>query len=228
MFNSKYSNLLTVFLVIIIIGIIALIAFLGYDFYKKYNINKEAEDFMSQYEEQMKNVIVENIVGNNSIENTIIDNPINEIQATNTITNSGSNTGTSTTYKGFNVLGIIEIPKTGIKYPILEKATPKSIQVSVAQLYGPGPNKEGNTTIIGHNYRNGAFFGKNKQLSNGDIIYITDNSGNRLTYKIYNIYTTTPEDSSYLTRETNGKREITLCTCTDDSKSRLIIFASET
>ena len=59
----------------------------------------------------------------------------------------------------------------------------------------------------------------------GDKIYITDNSGKKLTYSIYNKFETTPEDTSFYQRDTGGVPEVTLSTCTDDSKARLIIFA---
>lgn len=227
MFNSKYSNVLTIILIIVIIAILGLIGFLGYDFYRKYYIDKDAEDFISQYEEQMKNNINKTPVTNevNNSVSTIID-PVEGLD-TNTSTDNNSTSTKVPTYKGYNVLGMIEIPKTGIKYPILDKVTPKSIQVAVAYYYGPGLNKVGNTTIVGHNYRNGAFFGKNKQLAVGDIIYITDNTGKKVKYTIYKTYKTTETDSQYITRDTNGAREISLSTCTDDSKGRLIIWARE-
>lgn len=228
MFNNKYSNVLTVLLVIVIIAILGLIAFLGYDMYRKYYIDKDAEDFMEQYEEEMRNAVISNNTNTtNEIVNTYID-PGNDTQS-NTSSSGGSTSSSKkkTTYKGFGVLGTIEIPKTGIKYPVLDKVTIKSLETSVAYYYGPGLNEVGNTTISGHNYRNGAFFGKNKKLAKGDIIYITDNSGRKIKYTIYNIYTTTPDDGEYLTRDTNGKREISLTTCTDDSKGRLIIWARE-
>ena len=44
---------------------------------------------------------------------------------------------------------------------------------------------------------------------------------------IYNIYETSPDDSDFYTRDTKGKREISLTTCTDNSKARLIIWAVE-
>ena len=120
----------------------------------------------------------------------------------------------------------MEIPATNFSYPILEAPpSKKAIETSVAMLYGAGVNQVGNTVIIGHNYRNGLFFSKNKKLNNGDKIYITDNDGNTLTYTIYNKFETTPEDTSFYQRDTNGKPEVTLSTCTDDSKARLIILA---
>ena len=225
-FNSKYSNVLTIILIIVIIAILALIGFLGYDFYRKYYIDKETEDFMAKYEEQIKNIASQNTIKqDNNVEGNTVIETVNTVQTNSQV---GSNTNIKIpTYKGYNVLGTIEIPKTDIKYPILDRVTPKSIETSVAYYYGPGLNKEGNTTIVGHNYRSGAFFGKNKQLKEGDIIYITDNTGTKIKYTIYKTYTTTETDAEYITRQTNGAKEISLSTCTDDSKGRLIILAKE-
>ena len=125
------------------------------------------------------------------------------------------------------MVGTIEIPATNLKYPVLENASKSAMEVAVGIYDGPGLNKVGNTTIAGHNYRNGTFFSNNKKLVEGDKIYITDTSGEKVTYIIYKTYTTSPEDSDYLGRDTGGKREISLTTCTDDSQSRLIIWAKE-
>ncbi len=226
MFNSKYSNVLTVILVIVIIAIIGLIGFLGYDIYRKYYIDKDAETFIEQYENQIgNNTDIIGDTGNNQVTNTYIDP--GEISGVNNSSGGSSSNKNKYTYKGFGVLGTIKIPKTGINYPVLNTYTPKGLETSVCYYFGPGLNEVGNTTIAGHNYRNGAFFGKNKKLANGDVIYIKDNSGNEVKYTIYNIYTTTPNDGEYLTRDTAGKREISLTTCTDDSKGRLIIWARE-
>lgn len=225
MFNNKYSNVLTIVLIVVIIFIIGLIGFLGYDMYRKYYIEKDAEDFMARYEEQIASS-ANNGATSNVVVNTYID-PGNDTSNINTVGTSSGHKTNKFTYKGFGVLGSIEIPKTGIKYPVLNSYAPKALETSVCYYYGVGLNEIGNTTIAGHNYRNGAFFGKNKQLANGDTIYITDNSGRKIKYTIYNIYTTTPNDGEYLTRDTAGKREISLTTCTDDSKGRLIIWARE-
>ena len=123
------------------------------------------------------------------------------------------------------MLGTMEIPATKFKYPVLEKVTKKSIETAVAFQWGAGLNQPGNSVIIGHNYRNGMFFSNNKKLKNGDKIYITDNSGKKLTYTIYDKFETSDTDTSFYQRDTEGKAEITLSTCTDDSKARLIILA---
>ena len=156
-------------------------------------------------------------------------NDVIDIEApTETNNNSSSNqTKTKPRYKGFVMLGYITIPKTNVKEPILDTVTPESLNIAVAVLYPSNPqlNQPGNTVIIGHNYRNGKFFSNNKKLSVGDKVKIKDASGTELTYNIYEIFETTEQDTSFYNRDTNGKAEITLSTCTDDSKARTIILA---
>ena len=125
------------------------------------------------------------------------------------------------------MIGYITIPKTDVKEPILDTVTPTSLNKAVAVLYPSNPelNKPGNVVIIGHNYRNGKFFSDNDKLSVGDKIKIKDTSGTELTYTIYQKFQTTEQDTSFYNRNTNGAIEITLSTCTDDSKERIIILA---
>lgn len=211
MFESKYSGFLTAILVLIILGIIGILGFLGFTYYQKVNTDKAAADAVDSFiEEVSKNENKEE--GQEQAIDDVEDTPI-------------SSSNVRKQLNGYYIVGTIEIPATGVKYPILEKVTKGSIETAVAVLYGPGPNQVGNTVIIGHNYRNGQFFSNNKKLTNGDKIYITDLDGKRLSYTIYEKFETTPEDTSFYTRNTNGAREITLSTCTDNSKMRIIINA---
>ena len=220
MFESKYSKVLTVILVIVIIAIVGLLGFLGYDYYQNYIVTKDTSDFVDNFEGD--------VTDGESKDEEVADQGTEE-DGTNPFDLKDADTGsggtTKKTYKGFGVLGTMEIPATSFKYPVLEKVTKKSIETAVAFLYGTGLNQEGNSVIIGHNYRNGLFFSNNKKLNIGDKIYLTDLEGNKLTYTIYNKFETTPEDTSFYQRDTGGKPEITLSTCTDDSKARLIICA---
>ena len=223
MFESKYSKVLTVILVIIIIAILGLLAFLGYDLYQKNSLESEAEAFVSEFENTVVDQNNDNTV--TSDENTT--DPLTQIEQTNTSTTTENGQPTRPMYKGFGVVGTMNIPSINFMYPVLEKVTPKSIETAVAVLYPVGQevNQVGNLVIIGHNYRNGLFFSNLKRVQLNDKIYITDNSGNRLTYTVYNKFETTPEDTSFYQRDTNGKPEVTLSTCTDDSSARLIILA---
>ena len=214
MFESKYSKVLTVILVIVIIAVLGLLGFLAYNYYQNYIISRDTSAFVDDFQGEVKDG-----EANDNGTNSTNENPFDQLQDSNA---SGNNTRT---YKGFGVLGTMEIPATNFKYPVLEKVTKKSIETAVAFLYGSGLNQPGNSVIIGHNYRNGLFFSNNKKLNIGDKIYITDNDGNKVTYSIYNKFETTPEDTSFYQRDTGGIPEVTLSTCTDDSSARLIILA---
>lgn len=234
MFNSKYSKLLTVVLIIIIIVVIALLSLLGYDVYKKFSIEGESEEAVSQFEEEInKNNtnttenIVENIIDQNAVDPNIDLNTVTNTTGNNTSSSSGGN---KVIYKGYEVIGTIEIPKTNIKYPIIKQDDVglESLKVAICNLYGTLNEVGGNAVLVGHNYRNGTFFSNNKKLSNGDKIYITDNSGKKVTYIINKKYETGTGDFDYATRKVDpNKRHISLSTCTDDSKKRLIIWATE-
>ena len=131
-------------------------------------------------------------------------------------------------YYNHPVVGKISIPRTGIKYPILgDNNNASAIEVAVLKIYGPEINEPGNVVIAGHNYNNGTLFSKNKNIQVGDKINIKDTSGRVITYIVYNKFETTPEDASYINRDTGGKREITLYSCNDDSSKRIIIEAKE-
>ena len=213
MFESKYSKVLTVLLAIVIIAILGLLGYLAYDYYQNYVISSDANQFVDDFQGE-----VADGEANDNNTNTSTEDPFNQIESTNT---TG---GTSKTYKGFGVLGTIEIPSISLKYPVLDKVTPKSIETAVAFLYGTGLNQPGNSVIIGHNYRNGLFFSNLKKVNVGEKIYITDIEGNRVEYTIYNKFEAAENDTSFYQRDTGGKPEITLSTCTDDSSARIIIF----
>lgn len=224
MLNSKYNKILTVILVIVVVVIFGLLGFWGYQTYKKYFLEKDIDTALEQFNQTITNTSnnkKNEFTGSDPINFTAIDNGVS-----NTST-SGNSTSDVVTYEGFTVVGRMEIPKIDLDLPVLERATKNSLEKSIGVLMGPGLNKVGNTIIVGHNYRNGTFFSRNSELSNGDKIYITDTTGTRIEYTIYNIYTTSSEDSDYITRDTAGKREISLSTCTDDSNYRLVIWASE-
>lgn len=215
--NSKYSNFLTILLVIIIIVIIGIIGFLGYKYYKTYIIKNSSEDFVDTF-------------GKDTTDNEKKTGDTDDIAYDGVEqgdTNSTSSEGKKKQYNGFDVAGTIEIPATNVKYPVLEQYeySPKALETSVVILYGVGLNQVGNTTIAGHNYRNNLFFSKNKNLKIGDKIYITDSTGKRLPYTIYDKFEAAENDSDYITRDTQGAIEISLTTCTDDSKARTIILA---
>ncbi len=219
MFNSKFNGLLTVLLIIAIVGILALIGYFCWSVFNKYSIESDANKVVDSFEQ---------MTSNKKPEEDGDRGQIGDVEDTNSIyTQVQTNSGAVTKYNGYEVWGTISIPKINIKYPILEKSTPSSIKIAVAYLSGVGINKVGNTVIQGHNYRNGLFFSNLKKLTNGDKIEITDTDGLKVTYEVYNVFETDSTDTSFYGRDTNGLREVTLSTCTDDGKKVTIVLAKE-
>lgn len=126
----------------------------------------------------------------------------------------------------YYTIGRIYIPKINVDYPILSETTTELLKISPCKFWGADPNKVGNFCIVGHNYRNNLFFSKVPTLEYGDIIEITDLSGNTMQYSVYDKYQVDPNDTSCTTQLTNGRTEITIITCTNDSKQRVIVKAT--
>ena len=136
-------------------------------------------------------------------------------------------------YKGYKIIGIVKIPKIEIEYPILEigDIDPESAKIpmklSIIKYWGENVNDYGNLSIAGHNNYDGTMFGKTKKLQIGDIIEMTDLTGQTITYSIYDIFVTDPNDVSILLPKEEKIREVTLITCTNGNKERLILKAKE-
>lgn len=144
------------------------------------------------------------------------------------IKNEDTSSKITTKYKEFTVIGIIEIPSIDLKYPILQENTVEALETSVVLMYtSQGLNKIGNSVITGHNYRNNIMFSKLNELKIGEYIYITNDAGEKIRYQIYNIYEVDENENSYITRNIDGKKEISLSTITDDSKLKTIVLAKE-
>lgn len=139
----------------------------------------------------------------------------------------------------YSTLATVTIPKINMTYPVLKGETPNLtpeqeelqtealLKISPTKFWGADPNEVGNFCIVGHNYRNTKFFSKVPTLVNGDIIEIMDLSKRTIKYEVYNKYTVDPEDLSCTSQLTAGRKEITLITCTDDSKLRVVVKAKE-
>ena len=130
-------------------------------------------------------------------------------------------------YKGYNVIGLIEIPVIDLEYPILEKTTKLTMATSISRFSGGEINENGNVSLAGHNNYSGTMFGKNKKLKLNDSILLTDLSGRTIEYEIYDIFVTDPNDTKILETNDETKREVTLITCKNGRSERLIIKARE-
>ena len=129
--------------------------------------------------------------------------------------------------QGHKVVGIIKIPKIELEYPILETTSKETLNLSITKFWGNEINEIGNVTLAGHNNLNGTMFGKTKKLEVGDVIELTDIQNVTLKYNVFKIYVIDPNDISCILPEQEGTREVTLITCTNGNKNRLIVKARE-
>lgn len=122
---------------------------------------------------------------------------------------------------------ILNIPSLEINYPILSKTSEELLKISLTKFWGRNPNEVGNYVIVGHNYRNKKMFGRLSEIQTGDKVELTDLNGKMITYEVYDKYIVEPDDTSCTTQETNGKKEVTLITCTNYGAQRLVVKARE-
>ena len=130
-------------------------------------------------------------------------------------------------YKGYEVCARLQIPAIELETYVLKEYSIQALNVSVTKFWGANPNQIGNFCVAGHNFVRKNMFRNLKKLVVGDKIIVTDNSVGIVEYEVYDIFQVNPKEVDCLDQETNGKREITLITCTTDSKKRIIVKARE-
>ena len=143
---------------------------------------------------------------------------IQETESNKYVTQSGAT---------YTTEAVLNIPSLGINYPVLSDTSEELLKISLNKFWGPSPNTVVNYCIVGHNYKNKKMFGKLADIKNGDIVELTDNSGKTIKYAVYNKYVVNPEDVACTSQLTNGNKEVTLITCTNYGKQRLVVKARE-
>ena len=220
----KFNFIFSIFLVLILIS---LCIYAEYDRNKSEEVSQEILSSLGDMSKDQtvadKDLLVVILSDNEDVENNVPN------------INQDSEKVIQTTESGYQytVSASINIPKIGVNYPILEgvtdsvEETEALLKNSPVKFWGPNINEVGNYCIVGHNYRNSMFFSKVPTLQSGDIIEIIDLSGKTTTYKVYDKYTVAPDDVSCTTQLTNGRKEVTLITCTNDSKQRVVVKTRE-
>ena len=227
----KVDFIISIFLVCILTS---LYIYAEYDRNKSEEVSQEILSDMNQKISTTEdNTIAQDDILLVVLDGTIEDyNPIEEIPNIELVNQQAE---TKTTQSGYNYKSIatIEIPKINVNYPILQGETGSAeetevlLKMSPCKYHGPQPNEVGNFCVVGHNYRNSKFFSKVPTLVAGDTIKITDLTGRAITYVVYDKYTVDPADTSCTTQLTGGKKEVTIITCTDDSKLRVVVKCKE-
>lgn len=207
----------------------------SYYIYAEYDRGKSEEvsqEILAGIYKEKENTI------NNEIDTTIkkTDNIIivalednEEIEIPQEITNQEPSTIEYITTEGVNytVEAIIRIPRLEINYPVIAETSEELLKISINKYWGPAPNEVGNYCVVGHNYKSKKMFGRLSEAVNGDIIELEGIDGKVIKYSVYDKYTVDPTDTKCTSQLTNGRREVTLITCTNYGTQRLVVKARE-
>lgn len=131
-------------------------------------------------------------------------------------------------YGGFKytVLGKLTIKKINIYQPILKENTAGAYNTALVKMAGPNLNENGNVSIGGHNFMRGNYFIKINRLVKNDVVTVTDLSGRKVNYYVYEYGVVDKNSASYLAQPDNKNEKIvTLVTCTKGGKERYYVKA---
>lgn len=213
--NKSYTKKFYIFFVVIILILVVFII----KFKDKNNNNNNTNDL-----ELLKTASTKSIIENNL-------NEENDVSKQNTLNNEIEETdklqenNILSYYKGYPVIAKLEIPSIDLITDVLSDYSEENLKISVTKFYKGKPNQVGNFCIVGHNYITSNMFHNLNKLKINEKIYLTDKSYGKKEYNIYKKEIVNPKDVSCLSQETNGNIELTLITCTADSKKRIIIKA---
>lgn len=235
---NKYGNTLTIILIVAIVIVVGILGFFAYKVYTSNQTTKKAHEVVSEFDENTGNNENTNTDKNENTNTTEGDTSLDDLLNNLGGDGSGNSIYNQTTgkketyYEGYRVIGTISIPSINIEYPILEEHTSATLKIAIVAVEPSNPantiNQVGNLVLWGHNYKNGTFFSDIDKLVTGAKIYIKDTNGTKIEYQVYNSYETTDSDMTYATRDTEGTKEITLSTCSNESGKRTVVWARET
>ena len=128
----------------------------------------------------------------------------------------------ATDLHGFRVMARLDIAKLNLSLPVIAATSDQALKQSICYYTGPEPGGAGNLVLTGHNYRNGAHFGRLDEMAVGDRVAITVLSGRTYTYEIYALEIIKPDQPEALQKLAHTS-ELTLMTCTQDANRRLLV-----
>ncbi len=120
-------------------------------------------------------------------------------------------------------LGKIFIDKIDLEYSVFKEINEDYLKISPCKFYGVDFGEKGNICIAGHNYNDSRFFGRIAELRTNDKIRLVNLNGEEFEYIVFDIFETDDDDMSVL--KANKNYELTLLTCNNSNKKRIIIKA---
>lgn len=126
--------------------------------------------------------------------------------------------------KSGDILGTLNIDKISLKIPIIEDANDKNLWLGAAHIKGtPLPNEKGNSFLASHNAKiYGKLFNRLHEINIGDKVLISTPNEN-FNYVVYD-KVVVPYDDTECFKKIKGEYNISLVTCTNSGRKRLIIY----
>ena len=186
--------------VFIVLGSILLLISLSMTIYNKYE-DIEAGIDSKKALSLIKDELEESNQINNSI-HTLVSNEVKEMKTTK--------------INGYDYLGTITIPAINLELPIMSEYDYNKLKKAPCRYYGSIYTND--LIICGHSYK--THFRNLNKLKQKDLIAFTDVDGNNYFYEVLEIEILKPTEVSEMI---NNDFDLTLYTCTSDSKNRVTV-----
>lgn len=197
-------------IILSIIGVILVAVSLFFDFKAK----SIQDNLIKEYEERTEEKNVNEIAEDKEI---ITDK--SQEQTSNTYKNKGNKNNNSATNNP-RIIAILKISSINLKAPIVDGE--ENLNYVVAKYKNsPKFGENGNTILAAHNNMKGSIFKNLYKVKIGDTVEVQKDN-ELFRYKITQREIVEPNDPNLLTQDLS-KKEITLITCTNRAKERLIL-----
>ena len=186
--------------------LIAGIAFVMYPKFLRYTGEKEAEELIQGFEDELEDENEEEM----------------DVEEEKTEEPSSLSQEDADALSKEEVIGIIKIEAIDIKYPVMEGTNEDVLCKGIGHLpETAGIGEKGNCVLCGHNgSRRGTFFTPLNTVQIGDEVEIIDKKGKSHIYKIVNTRVVEPRDNSI--KNTDGTEKLTLFTCAYNGTKRFV------
>lgn len=168
----------------------------------------ETEQLMQEFEQEI--IADEDTEGNTETEKS--ENALNKADAA--LLSQGE------------VIGIVEIPSLGIRYPVMEGTSSSVLNAGIGHVTETaGIGEAGNCILCGHNgSRYGTFFTPLSQIAIGAEVSVMDKTGAVHLYEVTETFIVNPYDNSI--KAQSGTEELTLFTCSEKGTKRFVVKCS--
>lgn len=117
---------------------------------------------------------------------------------------------------GVAYIGLLQIPALELELPVISRWSYDNFKLAPCRYRGSA--YQGSLILAGHNYP--CFFGRLKNLSQGDAVRFTDMDGNVFDYEVVALETMPPTATEEME---SGEYDLTLFTCTVGAANRIAV-----